>query len=200
MLLESGGRVHTGSWFAAMALIAVCDMPRLHAQQPGALDIVGRPAVQADSVSLTVGEAEAQGRKWLSASAGDTLPDQHVAVRGGGPERACVDVGAIQGGSEGNIRSADFAVAGFDAYPGLWHAGYGKLAWVPVNGSAESPRHMMLAATRLDGPPSQRVYEVTLNRGKYYMYPADVRLPRTGRWLLVGRAGHSWGCFVFTLR
>ena len=99
-----------------------------------------------------------------------------------------------------NVRSADFVVGGFSKYAGLWHTGYGKLAWWPVNGSASSPPQITLSASRLDRPPASRIYQIDLNRGEYYMYPANIYLPSTGRWLLTGTAGSSWGCFIYDLR
>lgn len=188
------------SWIQAVGLLSVVGAPGLLAQaMPGGVG-TGRPAVPADSVPLTIAEAEAQGQRRQSQVMKASLPFQDVAFTLGGADRKCVDVGPAESGSMVNVRSADFVVGGFSKYAGLWHTGYGKLAWWPVNGSASSPPQITLSASRLDRPPASRIYQIDLNRGEYYMYPANIYLPSTGRWLLTGTAGSSWGCFIYDLR
>lgn len=195
-----GGRMNRWSWIQVIGLLFVASGTGLQAQAtPGGAG-TGRPAVFADSVPLTIAEAEAQGQRRLSQRMKESLPFQDVAFTVGGAERNCVDVGSSDRNNPVNVRSADFVVGGFELYAGLWHSGYGKLAWWPVNSSAASPPQMTLSASRLDGPPASRIYQIDLNRGKYYMYPANIYLPSTGRWLLTGTAGSSWGCFLYELR
>jgi hypothetical protein len=154
----------------------------------------GRRAVASDSVAMTIAEAETRGSQRGAAATTDTLPAQQVPFEVGGAERRCVDVGSVSA-----ARSGDFVVRGFSLYGALWYAGYGKLAWFPEHAGESSPPRLVIRATRLDAATPPQVFETYFSRGQYWMYPTGIHLPTVGRWMLVGAAGDSWGCFVYTL-
>jgi hypothetical protein len=178
-------------------MIAVLALPRVAgAQQAASGEDVGRPAAARDSVPRSALEAEQRVRRMITPSPSDALPLQAVfPVQAGSSARRCVTVGRAQ-----YVRSGDFVVGPFASYVDVWRRGYGKLAVVPVHGSAKSPSNLAITASRLGTFRGARIFDAALQHGAWYFYPSNIHLPSRGRWLLVTATSQTWGCFIFTLR
>jgi hypothetical protein len=162
---------------------------------------MGRAAIAADSVPSSVQLAEAQGARFALAPAPEL--SQYTLLTAQYPGTS--DHRCVEAGEAFRIRSGDFTVAGFSVYRGVWHAGWGKLNWMPYHPQPANPGQLIVRATRLDDPTKQWIFEREGGMAHApganldYSYPSAFYLPSPGRWMLVATAGTNWGCFIYNL-
>lgn len=130
----------------------------------------------------------------LLEAEGDRSP-RDSTVLPGDVARRCADVGS------GPARSGEFTVRGFDDYAWIWYAGGSKLIWWPTHSApADTLAVRVINARRFEDSVSFRFGKaVRPFASTARMFPSGPRLPRSGPWFIVGRAGRSWGCFFYVL-
>lgn len=184
-------------------LLATAMMVSLASVAEGQERWLGRPATPADSVPMSVLQAEARGSIHPRATPNNEGTSASDTLMGGTRERRCVHAGANA------VRSGDFVAGPFAYYNEIWHQGYGKLWWHPAEMPPKPPL-LIVQATRLDAEAESRVFESShiawpsgpteSEATSIKFYPTGIRLPTAGRWMMVATAGNSWGCFVHTVR
>ena len=116
------------------------------------------------------------------------------AMSGPTPPRICIDANTME-----NPQSGEISAGGFSLYAANWHQGKGKLAWKPQYPTANT--RLLVKATPLDAPGDSFVAEMAgQTTDNSTIYASDMRLPRTGNWLITAETGNNWGCFLYTLR
>lgn len=125
----------------------------------------------------------------------------------GGPERRCVAVPRVLPDQPRVIRSGEFVIGGH--LPELEAGRSIKLWWKPL---AEASMEMRLDVRgwRLDAADETAVIEIggvtaptDSHTREFYEDEASflgrAEFPSAGSWIVVGRTGRSWGCFLFSV-
>jgi len=153
-----------------------------------------RAAVPADSVPLSIREAEESGARFPSLIQRVPLPPQFTETSvHGSPERRCVRVG-----NASVVRAGDFLIGPFATPIRPWSLK--KLWWVP----ASYPGELRVAAVPLDGSARPIVFMQPLvararpplpdSSGAFH--PSLISIHDRGEWMLLATSGTSWGCIL----
>jgi beta-lactamase regulating signal transducer with metallopeptidase domain len=125
----------------------------------------------------------------------------------GGPERRCVLVPDVDESQPKVIRSGEFVILG--RLSELEEGRRFRLSWAPL---ADASMEMELDARtwKVDAADERAIIEVGYVTApmdshtlEYYADEAwflgGAQFPSAGTWVVVGRTGRSWGCFVFSV-
>ena len=173
----------------------------------------GRIPRAGEQIPLTIAAAEHAAARYPKP-ANDHRPQAPNEAWVGTAERRCVSVGAHD-----VVRSGDFVVGPFSAYPMVWQQGFAKLWWIPMQTPAAAAvgtgPSLVVYAVRIDSTimpvvveretlarPVRRLPEqlpVGRSVQQPLFYPSSFRLPTAGEWMLVAQAGANWGWFRFRL-
>lgn len=123
----------------------------------------------------------------------------------GGPERRCVLVPEVVRGQ--NVRSGEFIIGGHLSE--LEQGKRIKLWWRPL-GDPSMDMELEVRGWRLDAaddtvhfdirPPTAPLHSDTLEPyADEAAFPGSALFSSSGNWIVVGRTGRSWGCFLFSV-
>lgn len=156
-----------------------------------------RMAVPADSVPLSIREAEEAGASFPSLIRRVPFPPEFTDTSiYGSAERRCVRVR-----EEAVARAGDFLTGPFTT------SGYGwlskKLWWVP----ASHPGELRVVAVHLDGTAVPLVFQQPAVAraapprpdSSDAFHPSRISIRDAGEWMVLATSGTSWGCILVSV-
>ena len=169
---------------------------------------------RAQSIPLTVAEAEAEGASLPHAAPPTVLQSLFGGAFGGTSERACTPSQPDESIPGGSLRSGDIILR--SRLTGQWglHAGRGhKILWAPLHGPSDTSttvsfaewrkraiHHapLLIRAVRVGHPAdSLRQILTGLTGGpRQFGFPSEVTFPTAGQWLVIASTDTDWGCFL----
>ena len=156
-----------------------------------------RIAVPADSVPLSIREAEEAGASFPSLIRRAPFPPEFADTSiYGSAERRCVRVR-----DEAVARSGDFLIGPFTTRGYAWL--FKKLWWVP----ASHPGELRVVAVQLDGTAVPLViHQPAVARARPprpdssdAFHPTRISIRDAGEWMLLATSGTSWGCILVSV-
>jgi len=169
---------------------------------------------RAQSIPLTVAEAEAEGATFPHASLPTVLQSLFVGPFGGTSARACTASQPDESLPGGSLRSGEIIVRSRLTGPWGLRAGRAhKILWAPLHGPSdtsttvsfadwrkEAVHHapLLIRAVRVGHPAdSLRRIATGLTGGpRQFGFPSEVKFPTAGQWLVIATTGEDWGCFL----
>jgi len=150
--------------------------------------------------------AEAEGAAFQRAPA--SLALQPGLVR----SEAIGDRRCVTGFETGPAHSGEFLIGGMLAgYHSMLSGREGKVWWQPSYGRLDMPP-LLVRGRNLRNPPdtvwfeSARIaWQVNPDHSpvpveqRDYFFPSGIKIPTSGRWLLIATSGVNWGCFILTV-
>lgn len=199
------------AWLAMVALVTAS--PCARAQERSDLGTEDRATVAAVEAE---GAAHPRPDRVMPFPAYERPPEIEAELRErfgpapellGGPERRCVLVPEVVRGPPKYVRSGEFIIGGYLSE--LERGRRIKLWWRPL-ADASMDMELDVRGWRLDaagdtahfeiGPPRASLDSDTLEPyADEAFFPGGALFPSPGNWIVVGRTGRSWGCFVFSV-
>jgi hypothetical protein len=134
-----------------------------------------------------------------AAREGANYPKQMITAEQPGYSAAVgpIDRRCVEAEGLATARSGEWVAGPFDRYYGIM--GGGRKVWfAPRTGTVHPP--MQLRASKIGAPDVTFAWAspagTTVNDGDAFLFPAALRFPQAGRWLVVVTSGQNWGCFL----
>lgn len=168
----------------------------------------------AQSIPLTVAEAEAEGAAFAHGLPPTVLQSLFGGAFGGTSARTCTPSQPDESIPGGSLRSGDIIIR--SRLTGRWglHAGRGhKILWAPLHGPSDTSTTMSFAEWRTKaidhaplliravrvGHPADSLRQIAtgLTGGpREFGFPSEVTFPTAGQWLVIASTDEDWGCFL----